>query len=56
VKLRKNDVFNTLDVGQRRSDLETIKFLEGSGHVYYYLFNWLPKTPVGCEHIQLKLP
>jgi glycylpeptide N-tetradecanoyltransferase len=50
------DVFNTLDVGQRRSDLETIKFLEGSGHVYYYLFNWLPKTPVGCEHIQLKLP
>lgn len=50
------DVFNTLDVGQKRSHLEKLKFIEGSGHVYYYLFNWLPSSTVEIEDIQLKLP
>ena len=50
------DVFNTLDVGQVRSTLEKFKFLEGTGHVYYYLFNWLPSSQIGSEDIQLKLP
>jgi glycylpeptide N-tetradecanoyltransferase len=50
------DVFNTLDVGQKRVDLEKLKFIQGSGHVYYYLFNWLPSSVFGLEDIQLKLP
>ena len=50
------DVFNTLDVGQKRVDLEKLKFIQGSGHVYYYLFNWLPSCVFGLEDIQLKLP
>jgi glycylpeptide N-tetradecanoyltransferase len=50
------DVFNTLDIGQSGEDLEKLKFLKGTGHVYYYLFNWLPSSPVGPEDIQLKLP
>lgn len=50
------DVFNTLDVGISRSQLEKLKFLEGSGHVFYYLFNWLPASVITCEDIQLKLP
>ena len=50
------DVFNTLDVGQVRSTLEKFKFLEGTGHVYYYLFNWLPSSQIGSADIQLKLP
>lgn len=50
------DVFNTLDIGQRGEELEKLKFLKGTGHVYYYLFNWLPSENVGAEDIQLKLP
>jgi glycylpeptide N-tetradecanoyltransferase len=50
------DVFNTLDIGQLRTDLERLKFLKGSGHVYYYLFNWLPSSSIGSEDVQLKLP
>jgi glycylpeptide N-tetradecanoyltransferase len=50
------DVFNTLDVGQNCSDLERLKFIKGSGHVHYYLFNWLPSSGFGSEDIQLKLP
>ena len=50
------DVFNTLDIGQSEEDLEKLKFLKGTGHVYYYLFNWLPSSPIGPEDIQLKLP
>jgi glycylpeptide N-tetradecanoyltransferase len=50
------DVFNTLDIGHRGEDLEKLKFLKGTGHVYYYLFNWLPSSPFGSEDIQLKLP
>lgn len=50
------DVFNTLDVGQSRPHLEKLKFIEGSGYVYYYLFNWLPSSVIGIEDIQLKLP
>jgi glycylpeptide N-tetradecanoyltransferase len=50
------DVFNTLDIGQSGEDLEKLKFLKGTGHVYYYLFNWLPSSPLGPEDIQLKLP
>jgi len=49
-------VFNTLDIGHRGEDLEKLKFLKGTGHVYYYLFNWLPSSLVGSEDIQLKLP
>jgi glycylpeptide N-tetradecanoyltransferase len=50
------DVFNTLDIGQSEEDLEKLKFIKGTGHVYYYLFNWLPSSPFGREDIQLKLP
>lgn len=34
------DVFNTLDIGQKGYDLEKLKFIRGTGYVYYYLFNW----------------
>jgi glycylpeptide N-tetradecanoyltransferase len=50
------DVFNTLDIGQRGYDLEKLKFIRGTGYVYYYLFNWLPSCAIGHEDIQLKLP
>ena len=50
------DVFNTLDIGQKSSNLEKLKFLKGTGCVHYYLFNWLPSDVVGSEDIQLKLP
>ena len=50
------DVFNTLDVGLEPSLFEKLKFLQGSGHVYYYLFNWLPSSEVTLGDIQLKLP
>jgi len=50
------DVFNTLDVGHETSKLEKLKFMEGTGHVHYYLFNWLPASKIENEEIQLKLP
>lgn len=50
------DVFNTLDVGLNTDDLEKLKFMKGSGHIYYYLFNWIPSSTVGSEDVQLKLP
>jgi len=50
------DVFNTLDIGHRGEDLEKLKFLKGTGHVYYYLFNWLPSSLMDSGDIQLKLP
>jgi glycylpeptide N-tetradecanoyltransferase len=50
------DVFNTLDIGQSGEYLEKLKFMRGSGHVYYYLFNWLPSSEIKHEDIQLKLP
>lgn len=50
------DVFNTLDVGTPKNELDKLKFIEGSGHVYYYLFNWLPSSSISLEDIQLKLP
>jgi glycylpeptide N-tetradecanoyltransferase len=50
------DVFNTLDIGHSGEDLEKLKFLKGTGHVYYYLFNWLPSSLMDSGDIQLKLP
>ena len=50
------DVFNTLDVGQETSKLEKLKFVKGTGHVYYYLFNWSLSSSISLEDIQVKLP
>ena len=50
------DVFNTLDVGHDNDSLEKLKFIKGTGSVYYYLFNWLPNSSISLEDIQLKLP
>jgi glycylpeptide N-tetradecanoyltransferase len=50
------DMFTTLDIGQDVPNLEKQKFLLGSSSVHYYLFNWLPSSPLGLEDIQLKLP
>lgn len=51
-----HDVFNTLDVGHKKNNLEQLKFIEGTGHVYYYLFNWISQNNINNEYIQLKLP
>ena len=50
------DVFNTLDVGIKPEILKTNKFLEGSGHVYYYLFNWNLSRDVRNEDVHMILP
>ena len=50
------DVFNTLNVGHTRDNLEKLKFIEGNGHLYYYLFNWMTQDTIDLEDIQLKLP
>ena len=50
------DVFNTLDVGIEPEILKTNKFLEGSGHVYYYLFNWHLSQDVRNEDVHMILP
>ena len=50
------DVFNTLDVGENQTNLESMKFMKGTGSVYYYLFNWLPSSNINLEDVQLKLP
>jgi len=50
------DVFNTLDVGRETSKLEKLKFMKGTGHVYYYLFNWSLSSSISLEDIQVKLP
>jgi glycylpeptide N-tetradecanoyltransferase len=49
-------VFNTLDVGVNTGDLEKNKFMIGSGHVYYYLFNWNLSTTVENDKISIILP
>ena len=51
-----NDVFNSLDVGIDTSELEKLKFIKGTGHIYYYLFNWMSQNKINLEDIQLKLP
>lgn len=50
------DVFNTLDTGTYIEDLEKMKFLKGTGHVYYYLFNWGLSEELDLKDIQIKLP
>ena len=50
------DVFNTLDVGTDPEDLEKLKLMKGTGHVYYYLFNWGLHENPDLKDIQLKLP
>jgi glycylpeptide N-tetradecanoyltransferase len=50
------DVFNTLDVGTDPEDLEKLKFMKGTGHNYYYLFNWGLSENPDLKDIQLKLP
>ena len=50
------DVFNTLDTGVYEEDLEKLKFLKGTGHVYYYLFNWGLSETLNLKDIQIKLP
>ena len=47
------DVFNTLDVGVDSEYLETLKFMKGTGYVYYYLFNW---QTVETKSISIILP
>ena len=50
------DVFNTLDVGIDSEDLEKMKFMKGTGHNYYYLFNWGLSEKLELKDIQIKLP
>jgi glycylpeptide N-tetradecanoyltransferase len=49
-------VFNTLDIGQTDESIEKFKFMKGTGHVYYYLFNWGLREDIKKEDVQLKLP
>jgi len=50
------DVFNTLDVGVDTVGLEKNKFMKGSGHIFYYLFNWNLSDIISNEKIHLILP
>ena len=50
------DVFNTLDVGVDTVGLEKNKFMKGSGHIFYYLFNWNLSDIISKEKIHLILP
>jgi len=50
------DVFNTLDAGQKTSKLEKLKFMKGTGYIYYYLFNWCLSSSLSLEDVQVKLP
>jgi glycylpeptide N-tetradecanoyltransferase len=50
------DVLNSLDVGVGSKYLEDLKFMPGSGHVYYYLFNWNLSESIETESISLILP
>lgn len=50
------DVFNTLDTGVCGKDLEKMKFMKGTGYIYYYLFNWSLSENLDLKDIQIKLP
>jgi glycylpeptide N-tetradecanoyltransferase len=52
----KYDVFNVLDVGINTDELEKLKFMKGTGHVYYYLFNWNLRESINREKINIILP
>jgi glycylpeptide N-tetradecanoyltransferase len=36
--------------------LEKMKFVKGTGYVYYYLFNWNLNEPIKPEELNLILP
>jgi|TARA_R110000851_G_scaffold189226_3_gene339408 glycylpeptide N-tetradecanoyltransferase len=52
----KYDVFNILDVGINTDNLEKLKCMKGTGHVYYYLFNWNLRESINREKIDIILP
>ena len=43
-KAQNFDVFNTLDYMDYTDILPALKYGEGDGLLYYYLFNWRVKT------------
>ncbi len=49
-------VFNTLDVGEDVEKLKHHKFMEGTGSVYYNLFNWSLSSAIEPKDIHLILP
>ena len=50
------DVFNTLDIGVDTSQFEKLKFMKGTGHVHYYLFNWNLRETINNDKINIILP
>jgi glycylpeptide N-tetradecanoyltransferase len=46
------DVLNTLDVGENRKHLEKQKFVQGTGHVHTYVYNW-KLDPLEGEDVSL---
>lgn len=49
-------VFNSVEVGVPSELLEKMKFVKGTGYVYYYLFNWDLNEMVKPEEINIILP
>ena len=49
-------VFNSAEAGVSTELLEKMKFVKGTGYVYYYLFNWNLNEPIKPEEINLILP
>lgn len=49
-------VFNTLDVGLTCDFLNGMKFVKGTGYVYYYLFNWHLSNKIESKEIEFIIP
>mmetsp|Transcript_45593 Transcript_45593/g.33337 ORF Transcript_45593/g.33337 Transcript_45593/m.33337 type:complete len:184 (+) Transcript_45593:849-1400(+) len=45
------DVFNALNIMDNHKFLDSLKFSEGDGHLYYYLYNWKLKEGLTPEDI-----
>lgn len=50
------DVFNTLNVGVDTAHLEKMKFIKGTGSLYYYFFNWALSERVHPKDVHIILP
>jgi glycylpeptide N-tetradecanoyltransferase len=49
-------VFNSAEAGVSTELLEKMKFVKGTGYVYYYLFNWHLSEEIEPKEINLILP
>ena len=43
------DVFNCLNVMNNHEFLQNLKFVRGSGHLHYYMFNYTLADPGHCN-------